>query len=53
MNKKVCIDKEEKEKKKNKKKTMQKIGPLKSWFELKIFCTKIHTSASAITGLSL
>jgi len=27
------------------------IGPPKPWFELKIFCTKIHRSAIAPTGL--
>jgi len=39
MNKKkqtfVCIDKE-----KNKRKTMQNIGPMKRWFELETFCNK-------------
>jgi len=46
-------------KKKNKKikmrkftvKVMQKISQLYSWFKLDTFCTKIHRSATAPTGL--
>jgi len=35
------------------KKTMQKIGLPKLWYEVETFCTKIHRSITAPIGLSL